>query len=354
VWCNSIVNNYLTSIAARTLNPAPSVRPRLGGRFEPASLIEGLIDSAKSSRRPAAKHSQPDSNKESISAIETREQGDPYGQPGKSFDPAPQVDRPAALTPEVNSRATTASHVTDSIVNPSPSSTIRATTHQTIAESPRQDRPVEVRPDEKVIHVSERTEFQSKTPPESRRENWPEPRVEESSGMSARVPHQAAEEVDPTPARSSSRVIKPSLRADDELEPVARPAITRKQPLIERELETIVIREKALRDESPLNQSSAKSPTTPVALSSDARENGGSKTPPVVVQSRIAPLIETGPEHVHLNRPAIQPQPTIHVTIGRIEVRAVQSSQPPARSRAATPVMNLDDYLKRRSQGGAR
>jgi hypothetical protein len=354
VWCNSIVNNYLTSIAARTLNPAPLVRPRLGGRFEPASLVEGSIDSAKSSRRPAAKHSRPDSNKESISATETREQGDPNVQPGKSFDQAPQLDCPAALTPEVNSRATKASHVTDSIVNPSPSSTIRATTHQTIAESPRQDKPVEVRPDEKVIHVAERSEFQSKPPPESRRENRPEPRLEESSDISIRVHHQAAEEADPTPARSSSRVIKPSLRADDQLEPLARPAITRKQPRIERELETIVIGEKASRDEPPLNQSSAKSPTTPVALASDARENGGSKTPPVVVQSRIAPLIETGSEHVHLNRPAIQPQPTIHVTIGRIEVRAVQSSQSAAKSRAPAPVMNLDDYLKRRSQGGTR
>jgi len=347
------VNNYLTSIAARALNPASMVRPRLGGRFEPASLIEGPIDTAKSSRSSAAKHSLPDSNKESISPIETTEQGDPNGQPGKSFDPAPQVDRPAALTPEVNSRATTASLVTDSIVNPSPSSTNRATTHETIAESPRQDKPVEVRPDEKVIHVAERSGYQSKTPPESRPENWPEP-VEESSAISARVPHQAAEEVDPTPARSPSRIIKPSLRADDELEPVAPAAITRKQPLIQRELETIVIREKALGDESPLDQSSAKSPTTPVAQSSDAKKNGDSKTPPVVVQSRIAPLIETRPEHVHLNRPAIQPQPTIQVTIGRIEVRAVQSSQSPARSRAATPVMNLDDYLKRRGQGGAR
>jgi hypothetical protein len=264
------------------------------------------------------------------------------------------LDRPAALTPKANSGATNAPLVTGSLIDPSPSLRDRSPTQQTIAQSQQQNQPAKVRPIENVIDVAERTELRSKPPTESRQENWFEPRVEESSGVSARVPHQAVEEVDSTPARSSSRVIKPSLRADDELELVARPAITRKQPLIERELETIVVREKALPDESPLNQSSTKSPATPVALSSDSRENGGSKTPPVVVQSRIAPLIETGREHVQLNRPAFQPQPTIHVTIGRIEVRAVQSSQSPARSRAATPVMNLDDYLKRRSQGGAR
>lgn len=351
MWCKSIVNNYLTSIAARTLNPDHSVRPRLGGRFEPASLAEGPIDSANSFRRPAAKHSQPESQQ--VGGIETAEERDSNSRSLNTFDPAPQLDRPAALTPRLNSAATTEPPVTGSVVDPSPSLTIRAPNQQTAAEAPRQNMPVELRPDEKVVDLGERSEFRRSRPTESGSENKPEPRFEESPGRSVRAHRPTAEEVELTPAPISSRTIRPSSSASDEQEPVALPANTRKQPLVERELETIVIREKVIRDEPSHNQSSTKPPPTPVAESSGTTENSRSITPPVVVHSRIAPLLETGPE-VQLNRPTIQPQPTIHVTIARIEVRAVQSSQSPTKSRAATPVMNLDDYLKRRSQGGAR
>jgi hypothetical protein len=91
-----------------------------------------------------------------------------------------------------------------------------------------------------------------------------------------------------------------------------------------------------------------------VAALPEGLEDEGSKAAQVIVQSRIAPVIDTAPEQLFFTRPSNTPQPTIHVTIGRIEVRAVQTSQSPARSRAATPAMNLDDYLMRRGQGGAR
>jgi hypothetical protein len=44
--------------------------------------------------------------------------------------------------------------------------------------------------------------------------------------------------------------------------------------------------------------------------------------------------------------------PTIHVTIGRIDIRAVQQA-PVSQRRAApsNPTMSLDDYLNRRNEG---
>jgi hypothetical protein len=54
-------------------------------------------------------------------------------------------------------------------------------------------------------------------------------------------------------------------------------------------------------------------------------------------------------------RPAFNavPEPTIHVSIGRVEVRAVQESSAAARrSREASPVMSLDDYLQQRAAKG--
>ncbi|HEV2829176.1 MAG TPA: hypothetical protein VGW76_16385 [Pyrinomonadaceae bacterium] len=190
----------------------------------------------------------------------------------------------------------------------------------------------------------------SKTPPESRRKTWSEASFAELPSKSVPRHHQAQEEVVPTPSRRASRTTSSS--GDGEEEPIGEPPTVRQKPLVERELETIIIREKPVVYESSPDQARAKPPMSPVAAVSDGMEGEGSKAPPVVLQSRIAPLIDTGPEHLHLDRPAIQPQPTVHVTIGRIEVRAVQSSQPASRSRAATPVMNLDDYLRRRSQGG--
>jgi|SRR5579871_5521360 len=43
---------------------------------------------------------------------------------------------------------------------------------------------------------------------------------------------------------------------------------------------------------------------------------------------------------------------TVNVSIGRIEVRAVSENKPAQRSRPASPVMSLEDYLQRR--GGSR
>jgi hypothetical protein len=51
---------------------------------------------------------------------------------------------------------------------------------------------------------------------------------------------------------------------------------------------------------------------------------------------------------------APEPEPSVHVTIGRIEVRAISESKPVGRPRAASPVMSLEEYLHRRTQRGGQ
>jgi hypothetical protein len=46
------------------------------------------------------------------------------------------------------------------------------------------------------------------------------------------------------------------------------------------------------------------------------------------------------------------PEPTIHVTIGRVEVRATPPAAADAPAPAAPAVVGLDDYLRRRGGGG--
>ena len=46
--------------------------------------------------------------------------------------------------------------------------------------------------------------------------------------------------------------------------------------------------------------------------------------------------------------------PSIHVTIGRVEVRASVTDRPRPKQRAVSPVMSLEDYLKRQRNGTPR
>jgi hypothetical protein len=49
-----------------------------------------------------------------------------------------------------------------------------------------------------------------------------------------------------------------------------------------------------------------------------------------------------------------QPEPVIHVSIGRIEVRAIAENQNARKPREAPPVMGLDEYLRQRARGAGR
>ncbi len=53
---------------------------------------------------------------------------------------------------------------------------------------------------------------------------------------------------------------------------------------------------------------------------------------------------------------ATEPEPSVHVTIGRIEVRASseRESKPAGRPRPPSPVMSLEEYLHRRTQRGGQ
>ena len=66
-----------------------------------------------------------------------------------------------------------------------------------------------------------------------------------------------------------------------------------------------------------------------------------------VLQPKITVIERTPPPH----REA--PAPTIQVTIGRIEVRATPAAKAPARERpAAQPALSLEEYLRQRYKGG--
>jgi hypothetical protein len=66
-----------------------------------------------------------------------------------------------------------------------------------------------------------------------------------------------------------------------------------------------------------------------------------------------APAPHTGDAAPSRDRDAPAPMPTIHVTIGRVEVRAVQApARDPRPVRVSEQPMSLDEYLRRRGQRG--
>ena len=75
---------------------------------------------------------------------------------------------------------------------------------------------------------------------------------------------------------------------------------------------------------------------------------------PMTVHPVTAPYREPMPaESRRMEQEPPSSSPTVRVTIGRIEVRAVMApaSPPPKRSSPATPRLSLEDYLKRRNGG---
>jgi hypothetical protein len=68
----------------------------------------------------------------------------------------------------------------------------------------------------------------------------------------------------------------------------------------------------------------------------------------------LAPVLRNSP-HMPSKGKAPEPNQTVEVTIGRLEVRIAAPEGKPARaSRTAQPKVNLDDYLRRRSGAGGK
>jgi hypothetical protein len=305
------VNNYLASIAARTLNTASLVRPRLHGRFDPApTASEGSIN-------------------------------------------RPQLDRSrrALWRSESESEATT-SQVGNDAPTPQALLTNRAPSESNSlpeAERIQQHTRIEALPIRQPLDAGESLNAGNLPARESAEPIRAQPPKDKLD------PREAEPRPVPTVPREATTAIQPLPDKRAEQTSLTPHPVATAKPVRERELQTIVIREERLPEDSSLRRDSGiKSPAVPdAAPRSNEIRSRESKASPVTVQSRITPLTESGPERLPLRQTRAQPSPTIHVTIGRIEVRAVQQSQSPAKPRASQPVMNLDDYLRRRSQGSA-
>ena len=285
------MNNYLSNIAARALNQAPTVRPRLRARFDPAPPAN---DPAVDRLKLAPSESIASERRVDNILAATSDNQQKYEHPDANRTPDDKHEPHALSFANRDEKNTALSN--DTLVAPPQPPVIQAA----IAAVPA-PQPVFVNPLSPIRSSFER---------------------------------------DASPARTEQRSL-PEPRSDQ-----ARPSDPH-------EIRTIIVREERIIEPSEQARERVSPPTASLVPPSNQTQRGDTKPPPVVVQTRIAPMVDKGLD-LSLNRPSPQPQPTVRVTIGRIEVRAVGSSQSPAKPRATPPVMNLDDYLRRRNQGSTR
>jgi hypothetical protein len=185
-------------------------------------------------------------------------------------------------------------------------------------------------------------------PAETREPNFPKSRATERHPR--RLHQSPPVSIEPTQTKPSN---PPTAALHERPMTLVNPSESQKANA-ELEIKTIVREERIVQQRVESGEPKPKPFHRLVAPHAPENSRVTPKTPPVVVGSRIAPLIEKMPEPISRARSAAQPQSTVHVTIGRVEVRAIQQSQAPAKPRPTPPVMNLDDYLSHRNQGSAR
>ncbi len=303
------MNDYLANLAARSLNSAPALQPRLRSRFEPATRNGALDLGQPLAAMPdeTALEAMTAENESGPSPVATRR--NPGRHASESISATPR-EIPPASQPTENAGA-----------NPNAVSIIGmlAQPHLTI-RPPEPARP-----------------FQPATPAATDR------RIALDRPLSETVESKKTEaSAQPSPRRNdeeSSRSIE-----GRQTQPVIREQIVVKDGLRQREPER-----------RPIHPTTVETESSP----------GGQEHPrghlaaiqPLVTQPPIAPLFEDQSAD-SLGRGddrGAPPAPTIHVTIGRIEVRAVQATSPSSpKPRPAQPAMSLDDYLQRRGNGGGR
>jgi hypothetical protein len=84
----------------------------------------------------------------------------------------------------------------------------------------------------------------------------------------------------------------------------------------------------------------------------DDRRLSKGEAPPLL-RPRVT-LAEPAPSPLR-REASVAPAPTIHVSIGRIEVRATPAAKGPVRETAAArPAVDLETYLRQRSKGEGR
>lgn len=342
------MSDFLKGLAARQLGEAPSVRPRLAGRFEPPPDAF-----APEATRRAAEFEEPDADAlELFLEVETRA--------ARARDDAPRLDgqedsRPAATRrghdethervvfvkePREESRpllrqernAAQDSGRTHEAPAPSNVTDARSRTHERVeGDAPVRPKSVVAASDVESGHVRPDTQAGARTP----------------FVTNARTSGERAEPSPLEPREPSVREAVEVQRPSNVIRPTQPSSPARREAGVTphaHDEELSFMRNESARSRVREGQGEGADESHAARQAQRGGESYGSIEPrPARRRERQAAARDAQRERAEVT-------PTINVTIGRVEVRATQAPAPAQRrAETAAPRMSLDDYLRRRS-----
>ena len=339
------MSDFLRSLAARQLGEAPSVRPRLSGRFEPppdafaheaarraAGLEEPETDAlelfleVETHAGPARDGATPRDRHEDARTREPRRETDEtharvvfVREPREESQPVMRQERGSARDSERTHDAHS-SDVADARAQTRERDEGDAPVRPKSIVPASNDESLLIRPN---IQTTEHAPFVARARDERGEPSTLEPR--ETSGREAVEEKRPSNVVrptsPPTPARREADV---APRAHDE--------------------ELSFLRNESARTRERERQREDADVSHAARQAQRGRESSGT------IEPRHVPRRERQAAARDAKRERAEAAPTINVTIGRVEVRATQGPPPaPRRAETAAPRMSLDDYLRRRN-----
>lgn len=345
------MSDFLKSLAARQLGEAPTVRPRLAGRFEPppdafaheaprranefeehdSNALEHFLE-VETQAAPARDASTPRDAREDLRPREPRRETDEtharvvvVREPREESQPDLRQERSTPQDFEHSRDTAPPPNVTDS--------RSRDLERDEGGAHVRPQRIVPVSNDESVP-VRADTQTDEREPSVTRARARDERR--EPSSLEAR--ETSVREADER--QRPSNVIRPSAPPTHAQREAAVSPRSHEEELSSLRNESARARERRREDEDE---------------SHAARQAQRGRESSNAIEPRHVPRRERQAAAREAQRERAQAAPTINVTIGRVEVRATQAPAPaPRRAETATPRMSLDDYLRRRRNGEVR
>lgn len=338
--------DYLSNLVARELGKIEPVQPRLASRFEPPQAAHPGVEREL---------------REDARTPDAQETGDEFGTGMRApADPSPGAPPNLTRAPRTPSRANATGeepHAGNSFVvapirvqfvgrSPAAKDSTPGQLLETAPSSSSIRRTHDDSDDATVRSSDEVTGALARA--RSARADEAEA-IQGSLVSTLRAPQSfAARPAEPPPVSmpgtaSASASLKPSV------EDRQAASLTSEQP-------TLV---SAGHDDRPRQSSDAPRASRPSShaeteAASSLRAHETAAAGGVFAQPRTTRSTETTANEQAASTETVEAAPVINVTIGRVEIRAVQTPAAPRKPGAAAPPMNLDDYLRSRAGGGVR
>lgn len=330
------MTDFLTALATRSLVPTHGVQPRLPGRFEPAGAMQLEAPTPDWAIGPEPQTPERGFEAASVEAWATPPAFPPAEPPGAMS--LPGRARGLGLLDAID-RDHREGHS-----SLSEASTVVREIHREGGARPSvpeaEEREARVRPPAAMRQPPSHAEVAATgSMVEAREELASSGELSRLGRQIANLARRAVQERETEPPRAGIRPLvgeRPSLAP--RTAPVG-PALDVRAPA---QADPAARRDRLELDEDP----------RPLQVPAAMEPPGPREVPVRVRPAAVVSALPVG--HRHDRRRSDEEQ-TVHVTIGRVEVRASQPPPPPARvERPAPAILTLDEYLKQRSAGAAR